>query len=252
MEKNGPACAALEIRDTAYYCYDDILDLNVESHELMLMAGTFLTISNTMITEMSDLISANQLRKIQDKVFKLDINNVQAAFTELSIIDMDEESYFKKAYGFNFWENALKIGCILGGGSEQESDRLGKIGKKIGMSYIIANDTWDFGKNLEDFQGNKYTLPTIWALKNTGDSDKKILKRLLGKNLSEKEIDLVRSIMVNSGAIEYGKKRAGALCEEALELLMKFPKSQARDMIEFSTTMTQRNKYYTILDEYRI
>lgn len=241
-EKIIPACASVEVRDTAYYCYDDVADLAL-SPKLFLLANSLVTISDQMMAETNN-------QKALSELFKLDENNISAGFIEFENVN-DEEHYFKKVVGFNFWENAFRIGAIFGLANEETADLLGEIGKNIGMAYIVANDTWDFGKSLEDFSSGKYTLPIIWAQKNTIEYDKVILESLFGKNINEQQKDKVREIMVTSGAIVYGQKVAWDFCKKAINLLDSFPQSPNKQLIEFSMTMTQRNKYYSSLDKFK-
>lgn len=247
-----PACAAMEARDTGYYCYDDFLDLKNNS-DLVLLGGIFLSISYAMIGDLVSLNSKEAIKKVLDEMFKLDVNNSQAAFLDLRMKDTDEEYYMKKAVGYNFWEHALKIGGILGGGTDKQIKSLEIAGRKLGTAYIIANDTWDFGKNMEDFQAGKNTLPVLYANKNTNGEDGALIKLLLGKErLTETEADKIKSIMVKSGAIDYGKNRAMELCNEGMKIIKEnFSDSHARKMLEFSVTMTQKNRYYDVLEKYR-
>jgi geranylgeranyl pyrophosphate synthase len=59
----------------------------------------------------------------------------------------------------------------------------------------------------------------------------------------------VRKLMAYSGAIEEGKRVAKEFCDKGLSVLASFPESKAKRLVEFATTMTQRNKYYSVLDE---
>lgn len=131
-------------------------------------------------------------------------------------------------------------------------NNISEIGKDIGIAYTIANDTCDFGKsNLEDFAAGRYTLPVIFAMHNVSEAARKKLNKLIEKGeLTGTEKEVVRRIIVQSGAIDYGKKKAWEFCEKALGILKDFPSSDAKEMLEFSTTMTQRNKYYDVLDRY--
>lgn len=246
-----PACALVEAKDTGYYCYDDVLDLK-GNPDLILLGGIFLSISYAMVGDLIFSNSKKVIQKVLEEIFRLDEDNSQAAFIDLRMDKINESLYMKKAMGYNFWEHALKIGGILGHGTNQEIANLEHIGEKIGTAYIIANDTWDFGKELEDFRVGKYTLPIIYAFKNTGGKDKELIKMLFGKNhLTKTEIDAVRRIMVKSGAIDYGKQRAQELCDDGIRILKEnFSDSNAKKMLEFSTTMTQKNRYYDVLKKY--
>jgi geranylgeranyl pyrophosphate synthase len=246
-----PACAAVEVKETAYYCLDDIIDKGAE-YQLLLPGVGFHAISYDMICDISHFVPAECLTRVLREMASLDANILEGAFLDLEMHDTDEQYYMRKVGAYNFWEHALRIGAIIGGGVNGQIELLGKIGKTIGMAYIIANDCLDFGKNLEDFRQQKSTLPIIFAFKNTSGYEHDELEALFGKDvLSDDEIYTVRTIIVQSGAIEHGKEKAKSLCDQAIVWLKQhFPASKARDLLEFSTTWTQKNKYFDLLNEY--
>lgn len=251
-KKIVPACAALTLKETCYYCLDDLFDLDLKPKNLPLSGIPFLSLSYAMIPELDNLFSVKQLKGVLQELYMLDELNGQGLLIEQKMNKIDEDQYLKKVYGYNFWEQALRIGGILGNGSQEEIKKLGEIGKNIGMAYIIANDTWDFAEDLEDFHAGKYTLPVIWAIQKIEGQDKVTLESLIGqKDISEEEKDEIRRIMVKNGIIEYGKNTANKFCQIALNLLSDFPDSKAKKMLEFSTTMTQKNRYYDFLNKYR-
>lgn len=250
-KKSIPACAAVEAKDTGYYCFDEVLDSGANPN-LILLGGVFSSISYAMINDLFLTYSPMQVQQVLQEISSLDINNAQAAIIDLNLETPNRELYMQKARGYNFWEQALKIGGILGGASEIDISRLGQAGQKIGMAHIIANDTWDFGKSLEDFRAGKYTLPIIWAFENTTSEDKQTLESLLGReDITEEQTNIVRGIMVRSGSIEYGKSKAKELCDEGIKLLSYFPNTHSIKMLEFATTWTQRNRYYKCLEQFK-
>ena len=246
-----PACASVEVKDTGYYCYDEVFDSR-GNPGLILLGGVLSTVSYSMIGDLFSSHSSQQVQQVLQEICNLDLNNAHGARIDLKLNKSNLELYLQKAKGYNFWEQALRIGGILGGASQSDIDRLGQAGQKIGIAHIIANDTWDFGKSLEDFRAGKYTLPVICAFEQTTEVDRKLLESLLGKkDLTEEQTDKIRRIMVRSGSIEYGKSKAREYCNEGLEFLCSFPDSSQRRILEFATTWTQRNKYYDFLEGYK-
>ena len=246
-----PACASIEVRDTGYYCLDNVLDKNANK-QLVLLGGIFSSISNGMIGDLNSSFDLRIVARIYEELFDLDRNNSQGAIIDLSLNKPNVELYFEKAKGYNFWKNSLRIGAILSGVSEEDINLIGLIGENIGVGYIIANDTWDIGKDLEDFKYGKYTLPNIFAFEKMKGKDGKTLDSLFGKNnLTRKEKEVVRKIFVQNGIIEEGKRESQKYCDKGIQILRKnFPNSFVRRLLEFSTTMTQRNKYYDFLKKY--
>jgi len=246
-----PACASVEIKDTGYYCYDDVLDIGKDP-KLTLIWGMYIVLSHIIAQDLLHNFNTTQVQQVLKELFELDKNNMQWTIIDWQLRKQaNKELYMEKADRYNFWEHVLKIWWVLWGANETEVNKLWYIGKKIGTAYIIANDTWDFGKNLEDFRSWKYTLPIIKAFEETTEKDKNILLSLFGKNiLSEKDIYIIREIVVKSHAIDFWKTKAQEFCNEWIEILHDFDDSHARKMLEFATTMTQKNKYYNILKTY--
>jgi len=234
------ACAAIEVRDTAYYCYDDVADKGC-STELFLFANTYLSLSNKMIGETKNHKAINTLFSLDEKIIK-------GGFIEKKNRPFESEC-IKRATLFNFWEEAFKLGAILAGADNETIERLGVIGKNIGIAYILANDAWDFGKeDLEDFQNGKYTIPISFAMTNSKNYS--FLEEMFGKKekFSEDEKNKIRKLMIECGAIKYGQDRAWEYFEIAMCSLRNFPESKTRDLIEFSGTIIWTNKYFKRLE----
>ena len=243
-----PWCASVEIKDTGYYCYDDVFDIGKDI-KLTLVWGMLISLSHVVAQDLFNNFDSLKVQKVLKELFELDKNNMQWVVLDWQLKSwMNESLYMEKADKYNFWEHALKIWWILWNWSASDIEKLWFIGKKIGTAYIIANDTWDFGKNLEDFRSWKYTFPIIKAFERVTESDEKILISLFWKNvLSGEEISKIRNIMISSSAIYLWKNKAQELCNEWIEQLYDFGDLRARKMLEFATTMIQRNKYYDVL-----
>ncbi len=246
-----PACAASTLKEAAYYCIDDIFDKHIDIHRVPLIGIPFISLSYAMISTLDDSFSREEVQEVIHELFRLDELNGQGFILDCKLTTPNEYAYSKKVEGYNFWEQTMRIGAILGHAARSDIDRFGEIGKHIGSAYIIANDTWDFAKDLEDFRAGKYTLPIHYAFEHLTGADKETFVRLFAKtNLSTQEMDAIRTIVVNNDIIAYGRTHARVHCDHAIQLLAVYPDSNAKQMITFATTMTQKNKHYTFLDSY--
>ena len=246
-----PLCAAFALKERHYYYFDDYFDLNIKPKGIIMTGIPFQLISWGILSKLNKNYSSKQIKDIIKEFYMLDELNLQGFLIEQELGLKKKELYLKKVYGYNFWEQIFRVGVIMANSSTQKINLLGEIGKNMGMSIIISNDTWDFGKDLEDFRLGIYTLPITHALENSKGEDNKILKSFFGKNkMSEKEKDKIRKIVVRIGSIKYGKNEAQKYRNIALKLLKKFPDSEERKMIEFASTMTEKNKYFKKLEEY--
>lgn len=241
----------VQFKDSGYYCLDDMLDLG-GNPKLALIQGILSSLSGFVVKDLIDNFSPEIIEKVICEVTRLDSENVKAAIIDENLNEPNEISYLKKVEGYNFWEQALGIGAILGNASDEVLRDVQKVGKSIGMGYIIANDTWDFGKDLEDFPNGKYTLPNVWLFDSVNSEQERFLSDVFGKkNLSCEVKDYVRKIAVENGVVDKGKKLAMDFCQEGIDLLeRKFKDSKVRQYLIFSTTTTQRNKFYDSLKRF--
>lgn len=195
------------------------------------------------------------ITQVRQAIHELDLDNMNGIKIETEMAKtkcMNEALYMERVKGYNFWEHVFHAGAILAQANAEIIALIQKIGQFIGIAYIIASDTYEFGKNnLEDFQSGKITLPIIHALKQTNSDDIQTLKSLHGRKLTTELQEKICLIMVKCGAIDYGKSVAREWCQQALNLLREFKDSPVKNIIEFSTTITQRNRYYTKLETYR-
>ena len=119
-------------------------------------------------------------------------------------------------------------------------------GEKAGIAFQIRDDLFDFGdadvgKPLGiDIKEKKMTLPLIYTLHH---ADRTLRRQLINivKNESHKP-EKVREVIQcvrNSGGIPYSTEKMEAYRQEALDILLQFPESPARqalaDLLMFVT-----------------
>ncbi len=100
-------------------------------------------------------------------------------------------------------------------------------GRNLGIAFQMIDDLLDItmdsetlGKPaLHDFVEGKTTLPYIYLYEALNDDDKKRLKSLHAKVLSEDEKTWIKSMMHNTGVIQKSYNEAKVLIEEAIALM---------------------------------
>jgi len=100
-------------------------------------------------------------------------------------------------------------------------------GRNLGIAFQMIDDLLDItmdsetlGKPaLHDFVEGKTTLPYIYLYEALNDEDKKRLKSLHAKVLSEDEKTWIKSMMHNTGVIQKSYTEAKVLIEEAIALM---------------------------------
>ena len=133
--------------------------------------------------------------------------------------------------GVYTYENPIHTGAIMAG--QKDSEELRKLSEyaiPAGIAFQIQDDILgifgnsdDTGKSVYDDLGEgKYTLLIHHALEVGNDAQKEILKRNLGNpNVGDKELSEVKSVLLDSGSLDYSKKVANELVLKAKNSLIK-------------------------------
>ncbi len=122
----------------------------------------------------------------------------------------------------------MLTGAILGGAPEKDLWTLGEAAENMGYSFDIQDDIIDtFAREEQygrppcgDITLRKKPLHIIYALKSAYPRESKGLKKLLGKkNISRDDIELVRTVIRESGGLEAAKNTSKKHAEQARALL---------------------------------
>jgi geranylgeranyl diphosphate synthase type II len=97
---------------------------------------------------------------------------------------------------------SLKIGAILGGGDDKDSDLLFEFGRNLGLAFQIQDDLLDvwgdskmFGKKSGgDIVANKKTLPLVKAMEKASAIQRKALQELFIDGKADPEIKVKKVI----------------------------------------------------------
>jgi geranylgeranyl diphosphate synthase type I len=118
----------------------------------------------------------------------------------------------------------LAMGAILAGASQSQADKLFEYGICLGRAFQIKDDIigmftdeTEIGKsNLTDLQEAKKTLLIWYAYHKSGNKDKSVIRKILSKrNIGRADLEKIRKIVLNSGALSYAKKEISALLKKA-------------------------------------
>lgn len=155
---------------------------------------------------------------------------------------VSEDEYLKMVSGKTgaLLDASMKIGAIIGGGTEKEVSALSNFGRKIGTAFQIRDDILGiigeeskFGKPIgSDIREGKRTLPIIYAFKRLPPEKKKMIESVLGRGrISRKKLEEVVNLLEECGAIEYSSKLALDLVGEAKGELSIIADSRAKEML---------------------
>jgi len=133
--------------------------------------------------------------------------------------------------GFYSVQKPLLIGAVLAGANDNQYRTLSKVGEYLGLAFQIKDDILGlFGKEkitgksvVSDICEGKKTLLVIKTWENmVGEKDKKMLLGLLGKkDISPKEINWIKKMMRDTGALDYCLRESAQLVVKAKTLIEK-------------------------------
>lgn len=120
---------------------------------------------------------------------------------------------------------ALEIGALVAGASVTQSDLIYRFGESIGIAFQIQDDILDafgdpekFGKAVGgDILNNKNTILRLYAQHNA-NKEQQVALEAIYENDNEK-VEAIKKVFVETGALEYAKKRMDAYYDEAIQFL---------------------------------
>jgi len=243
------AASLVELLHTASLVHDDVVDDSFERRGFFSINALW---KNKIAVLVGDyLLSQGLLLALHNKEFKL-LEIVSAAVKEMSEgellqmekarkLDIEEKVYYDIIRGKT--ASLISAACGAGAASVTEDEevvqRMRLFGEKIGMSFQIRDDLFDFGtddvgKPLGiDIKEKKLTLPLIYALQQAQASDKRYILSLIRKHHNRDDkvrevIDFVRE----SRGLEYAKEKMYTFRKEAFDLLDHFPGGPVKQALE--------------------
>ena len=153
------------------------------------------------------------------------LNEVRRELTQEDIINV---LYWKT--GIYTYNNPIQVGAILAGANDDQLKMLAEYAIPGGVAFQIQDDILgSFGN--EDVTGKssdgdivegKQTLLTFFANQKGNSKQREVLNRIVGKpDATPKEVEEVRKIFVETGALELTKQKALSLVKEAKTALLK-------------------------------
>jgi geranylgeranyl diphosphate synthase, type I len=250
-----PAAAAVELLHTFTLVHDDIMDHDEQrrgrptvhsiwGEEMGIIVGDTLYSSAfkaLIATRQTDVPSERVLDAIGALV------EANGELQEGQIMDMlfeDQNDVSEDEYMKMIWkktgsliEAAVKLGCIVGGGTKDQLEALKVYGANCGVAFQIRDDVLDltadqkeFGKPVgSDIRKGKKTLIVVHALAHAGKKEKAALMKTLGdEKASAAAVKSAIGILRKTGSIDYADRKVSELIEEAKNVLGELPESDAR------------------------
>lgn len=277
--KNNPEilkpAAAYEVFQTSILAHDDIIDLaDLRRGEPTLyktLGGDHYGISQTIC--LGDIGFFLAVKLIAEAKFPEDCKNkALAAFAEMftktglgEMLDI-ELPYLKQK---RLEEDVLTIhrlktadytivypltmGALLGRATPKLIDQITKFGEALGIAFQIQDDILGvfgdektLGKSVtSDIEEGKNTLLIIYALSCADLKQKAILKKYYGRGkIGQNKLGKIRKTFIETGALDYSKKKAEKLVAQAKIVIKKMNISQKyKDLLfQMANFLVSRDK----------
>lgn len=173
----------------------------------------------------------------------VDGQGIEISWIEDGKFDVTEDDYRNMIGGKTSALMGLscQAGAFMGGAEQETYSALREYGELMGAAFQIHDDvlnlTGDFSKYQKEIGGDisegKRTLMVVHCLANASEEDCKELTSILAEHTREKEkIEKAISIMQKSGSIDYAKKQAASLVDQAKSKLSNLPSSADKTSLE--------------------
>lgn len=131
-----------------------------------------------------------------------------------------------------------RLAAVIAGASSATEESLAVYGQQLGIAFQLIDDvldykssTQDLGKNLgDDLADRKFTLPLIYAMAHSTESEKNIIIDKLNQG-SPDLFNTVYRVVIATKAIEYTEKLATEATQKAINALSVLEDSDFKDAL---------------------
>jgi octaprenyl-diphosphate synthase len=255
-EESHRAAALIELLHTATLVHDDVVDDSNErrgffsinalwKNKIAVLVGDYLLSKGLLLS-----VNNNDLHllKIVSEAVRIMSEGELLQIEKARKLDIKEEIYFEiiRQKTASLIASCCACGAASTGASEEVVSKMHQFGELIGIAFQVKDDLFDYGPDGIigkptgiDIKESKMTLPLIYVLGNSSNSDKKrIINIVKNHNTDNKKVKEVISFVKANGGIEYATKRMKEYQLKAYELLDTFNdgiyKKSLHDLVQFT------------------
>lgn len=254
------AASMIEMLHTGTLVHDDVVDDANQRRGFFSINALW---KNKIAVLVGDfLLSRGVLLSVEEKEFAL-LEIVSTAMREMiegellqiqktRKLNLDEEVYYEIIEQKT--ASLIAACCAAGASSVSKDEQLVKdmheFGTLTGIAFQIKDDLFDYGTGEGigkptgiDIKEKKMTLPLIYAINRADKSTRrKIIRTVKNHSDNPKKVREVLDFVHETEAIPYTHARMLEYRDRALEVLRRFPESQARDSLELLVNYTVDRK----------
>ena len=234
------AAVGLELLHTASLVHDDVVD---ESGERRGQASVNASYNNKVAVLVGDYILSTALLSIartNDCDIVCDLAELGRTLSNGEILQLtnivntnfSEEVYFEviRQKTAALFESCAVIGAKAGGADKQAVEAARAFGRNVGIIFQIRDDIFDYYQSTDlgkptgnDMAEGKLTLPVLYALNTTGDTQMAALARKVkARNVSAEEIAQLVEFTKNNGGIAYAERKMAECQALAIDFIDRY------------------------------
>lgn len=259
-ESTYRGASLVELLHTASLVHDDVVDNANErrglfsvnalwKNKVAVLVGDFLLAKGLLLSVNSNEL--NLLKIVSHAVEQMSEGEL-LQIEKARKLDIKEEIYYEiiRKKTASLIASCCASGASSVGASEEVVEKMRLFGEKVGLAFQIKDDLFDFGLDDvgkpvgNDIKEKKMTLPLIYALSETTNSQKRnIIKLVKNHNDDPEKIAEVIQFVRSSGGLDYASQKMIAYQQEAFDILAEFPDNEYKlglqQLVKFTT---ERNK----------
>ncbi len=231
------SAVGLELLHTASLVHDDVVDESKErrgqpsvnavyNNKVAVLVGDYVlstALLNISYTNNSDILrSIAELGRNLSNGEILQLSNIQN--TEFS-----EDIYYDviKMKTAALFEACCEVGTLSVNANDSQIELAKEFGRNLGIIFQIRDDIFDYYDSKEigkptgnDMAEGKLTLPVLYALNSTHDSEMEEIARKVKRNdVTRYEIARLVDFTKNNGGIEYAERKMLELRHKCMEFI---------------------------------
>ncbi len=259
-ESTFMAATLIELLHSATLIHDDVVDETYQRRgifsinalwksKIAVLVGDFFLSKGLLIALDNDQIG---VLKIVSNAVKEMSEGELLQIEKSRKLDITEEVYFDiiKKKTATLITACTKAGAYSVDAGEDKLQLMSELGENLGIAFQIRDDLFDYENNTligkptgNDIKEKKLTLPLIYALQNSSLSEKrKILTMVRRHNKNDKKIKEIIQFVKDKGGIEYTEKVMMGYGSRALDVLEKYPDSEAKESLKELVSYTVNRK----------
>jgi len=255
-DKAAQVQAALCMMAAAFDIHDDIVDeSNVKQGKptvfgkfgkdiALLLGNAFLIKGFTLLSKSLGKLTQEKTEEILETLKKslFELGNAHALELDMKgRIDTVPEEYMQilkmKAASV---EADMRIGAIIGGGTDTEVYALTKYGRILGILATLREefiDVFEIEELQQRMRNECLPIPVLYALQDEG-SRKRIRKLLAKKQITSRDVDELLDVVLEARGVRKLKKMMKSLVEESFRLISEIKDYNLRTLLKDLTVST--------------